>query len=112
MSNEWLVQWFGEYVWDLRILSRRFDYAHLEADLSLLAPDWRDALCDRHALWPFDLMGVRASGYPGVFDRPAPQNTVPGRSSSRRSSAASSGQPSPISAHGNASGSPSLPMLS
>jgi hypothetical protein len=70
MSNEWLVRWFGEYVWDLRILARRFDYAHLDADLSLLAPDWRDALCDRHALWPFDLMGVRASGYPGVFDRP------------------------------------------
>ena len=70
MSNEWLVRWFGEYVWDLRILSRRFDYAHQDADLSLLAPDWRDALRDRHALWPFDLMGVRASGYPGVFDQP------------------------------------------
>jgi hypothetical protein len=71
MSNEGLVRWFGEYVWDLRILSRRFDYAHQDADLSLLAPDWRDALCDRHALWPFDLMGVRASGYPGVFDKPS-----------------------------------------
>jgi hypothetical protein len=70
MINDGLVRWFGEYVWDLRILSRRFDYAHQDADLSLLAPDWRDALCDRHALWPFDLMGVRASGYPGVFDRP------------------------------------------
>ena len=70
MSNESLVRWFGEYVWDLRILARRFDYAHQDADLSLLAPDWRDALYDRHALWPVDLMAIRASGYPGVFDNP------------------------------------------
>ena len=70
-QKQTLLGMFDEYVLTLRILAGRFLGADRIEDLpELPASDWRKARW-YDSLWLFELAGIRASGYPAVFDNAA-----------------------------------------
>jgi hypothetical protein len=75
MGTNWtkrdVVELLDFYVWNLRILARRSGGPD-PAEEELCLPAKRSIeKCGRHPLYDFDLAGIKASGYPEVFDRPA-----------------------------------------
>jgi hypothetical protein len=73
MATEWtkrdVVRLLDFYVKNLRILARRFANSVLPEDLCLPA-DWHMENGDEHCLYDVELAGIKASGYPEVFQRP------------------------------------------
>lgn len=78
MKKELLLGWFDAYVERVRSLARhllRTD--HIEDRPELLATNWRKVRW-YDAMWLFELEGIRACGYPAVFDNAAvPEYATP-----------------------------------
>jgi hypothetical protein len=75
MATEWtkrdVVELLDFYVWNLRILAGRSEGPDPPEEELCLPAKWSIEKCGRHPLYQFDLAGIKASGYPEVFDRPA-----------------------------------------
>ena len=66
--RELLLSSFDDHIITLRILSLRFTGADRFWDLpTALNPDWRSTQNWYHALWLFELLGIKASKYPGIL---------------------------------------------
>jgi hypothetical protein len=66
-TREWLIGGLDSYIICLRILSlQHIGVDRVEDRTTLLAPDWRTVRW-YNSLWLFELEGIKASGYPEIF---------------------------------------------